>query len=137
MPLIAEANLQVAITRLGRSVLSTRSDLAAPLSGQTGHDQWKRIIDKLKDWQKDSSGFDDEDYEPPRCDVIAEAIELAIEFRNAKWLPPHSVVPDAGGGIVFERRNGFDSQKIHLWGDGTVEYIETRNHKVVDRRNLR
>jgi hypothetical protein len=107
------------------------------VSQQTGHDQWKRIIDKLKEWQKDSSCFDDEDYEPPGSDVIAEAIELAIEFRNAQWFPPHSVVPDAGGGIVFERRNGADSQKIHLWSDGPVEYIEMRNHKVVDRRNLR
>ena len=137
MPLIAEADHQVTITRPGRSVHSTRSDLTATWSQQKGHDQWKRIIDKLKEWQKDSSGFDDEDYEPPRSDVIAEAIELAIEFCNAKWFPPHSVVPDAGGGIVFERRNGADSQKIHLWSDGPVEYIEMRNHKVVDRRSLR
>jgi hypothetical protein len=101
-----------------------------------GRDQWKSIIDKLKEWQMDSSCFDDEDYEPPGKDVIAQAIDLANEFRNAKWFPPHSVVPDAGGGIVFERRNGSDSQKIHLWSDGSVEYIEMRNHKVVDRRTL-
>ena len=136
MPLIAEADHPVTITRPGWSVHSTRSDLTATMSRQTGYDQWKRIIDRLREWQKDSSYFDDEDYEPPRSDVIAEAIELAIEFRNANWFPPHFVVPDAGGGIVFERRNGADSQKIHLWSDGPVEYIELRNHKVVYRRNL-
>ena len=136
MPLIAESDHQVTITRPGWSVHSTRSDLTAPLSRQTGYDQWKRIIYTLEEWQKDLSFFDAEDYDPPCSDVIAEALELAIDLRSANWFPPHSVVPDAGGGIVFERRNGADSQKIHLWSDGPVEYIELRNHKVVYRRNL-
>lgn len=93
MPLIAEADLQVTITRPGRSVPSTRSDLTAPLSRQTGRDQWKRIIDQFKEWQKDSSFVDDEDYEPPRSHVIAEAIELAIDLRNANWFPPKLSCP--------------------------------------------
>lgn len=126
------------ISAVERQVVTTSADQASMDDDLARKRAWQTIIDhQLIEWVCNPDIFDDEDYDPPNRDVITQAITLAREFCNAGGLPPHSVVPDAGGGIVFERRNGSDSQKVHFWDDGTVEYIELTGHKVVDRRKLK
>ena len=43
-------------------------------------------------------------------------------MKRAGSPPPTSVVPDANGGIVFERRRNNLSEVLHVWDDGKVEY---------------
>lgn len=120
-----------------RQVVTTSADPASMNDDRSRKLGWQSIIDhRLIEWGRNPDVFDDEDYDPPNPVVIAKAIELATAYCNGGSFPPDSVVPDANGGIVFERRNGSGSQNIHFWGDGTVEYIELLNHKVVDRRKL-
>ena len=90
---------------------------------EKSREKWQELIDhKLIEWGRNPSQFDDEGVEPPSGEIILQAIELAEQFRDKELTPPDSVVPDANGGIVFERRGGDVSEVFHVWDDGTIEY---------------
>ena len=140
MSLLAEAEQTAAeqnaeITPRGKSVSSTKSDLATPATRQFGR-QWQQALEKLSDWWTDPQVFDDEDYEPPSPSVVSKAIGWANKLKDDNCPAPHRVVTDASGGIIFERRNGLHSQKFHFWDDGKIEFIEMNGHKVINRRRL-
>ncbi len=114
-PLVAERS-----TGLNRSIATT----ARP---------WKAAIEKLYSWWNDP--VDEEDgYAPPDRNVLAKAIKYAELLQEHEKAPPHRVVQDAGGGIIFERRVDSDGvEKYHFWSGGQIEYIQMKNHKVVAR----
>lgn len=118
-------------------VVTTEADSAAPFFNRTSREAWQTLIDeKLIEWGANPEFFDDEDFESPGREIIALAIQLAHALRDANEPAPHRVVPDADGGIVFERRVGASSQKIHIWDDGIVERIVMDGTQVVDRSRL-
>jgi len=129
----AEQNTE--ITPRGRSVSSTKSDLATPATRQFGR-QWQPVLDKLNLWWTDPEVFDDEDYERPSPNVVSKAIGWANALKEKDRPAPHRVVPDGSGGIIFERRSGIHSEKLHFWDDGKIEVIEMSGHKVIDRVRL-
>lgn len=131
----ADAVENAEITPRGRSVSSTNSDLATRATRRFGR-QWQRFIDTLHEWWTDPDIFDDECYDPPLQSVVAKAIAYAERFRDMDLSPPSRVVTDAGRGIIFERRSGSSSEKVHFWDDGKVELIQMCGHKVTDRRCL-
>jgi len=98
---------------------------------------WEQIIDHtLIMWGANPSVFADEEFDGPGREVIRLAIEIAKQYARDGKPAPDRVVPDADGGIVFERRQGILSEKIHIWDDGLVEYIQLHGTRVVERYPL-
>ena len=98
---------------------------------------WQQLIDyRLIEWALNPSQFDDEGVEPPSRETIAHAIKL-VERLRTKGLPaPDSVVPDANGGIVFERREQDVTEALHIWSDGSAEYQQFHGTRLVERTPL-
>ncbi len=152
-PLISEALPNVVSTRvdtktsviLGRGegsiaqVRPPRPD-EAPVGEEresTWREAWDQVIDhKLIAWGSDPSQLEDEGIDPPTREIIYQAIRLAQEYRDAKCPAPDSIVPDPNGGIVFERREKDVSEVLHIWEDGTTEYLFFRGTRLVERRIL-
>lgn len=122
--------------------VQTNIDADAPVTcdferDDESREKWQNLIDqKLIEWGRDPSQFDDEGVEPPSREIIRLAIELAEHFRDDGLTPPDSVVPDANGGIVFERRESDVSEVVHVWDDGTVDYQRFQGTRLVERRTL-
>lgn len=120
-----------------RCVVPNDADSAAPILSRNDRDIWQQVIDeKLVEWATNADYFADEEFEGPLPDVVSLAVRFARQLRDSKQPPPHRVVPDADGGIVFEIASGEISEKIHFWDDGEVEYMVFRAGKVVERLPL-
>jgi len=121
---------------------AVRSGIDAVAPGDRDHENddeartaWQTLIDaKLTKWGCDPSQFDDEGVQPPSAETVRLAIELAQAFQQAGMSPSDSVVPDANGGIVFERRGDDVSELYHVWDDGAVEYQRFQGARLVERR---
>ncbi len=57
-------------------------------------------------------------------------------FAKRDFQLPDSIVPDPNGGIVFERREGKVSEVLHVWDDGSAEYMRFRGTQLVERQPL-
>jgi len=105
-------------------------------SDQSTRQAWQRLIDQLTQWRRDPSQLADEGVDAPSAEIIDKAI-LVAERSQQRGLPaPSSVVSDANGGIVLERREGSVAEVLHLWDDGTVEYQRFQGTALVERRPL-
>lgn len=123
-------------------VVSTNADTISPITrDHVGHeaarDGWQRVIDhKLIEWGWNTRQFDEEDLEPPSREIVLLAIRLAERLRDEGCPAPDSVVPDPGGGIVFERRENGLTEVYQIWDDGTVEYQRFQGTRLVERSPL-
>jgi hypothetical protein len=120
-----------------RPVVPTEADSAVPILNRAGRDLWQKLIEeKLVEWGTNPDYFADEEFDAPLPEIVSLALRHAQKYRDNDWPPPHRIVPDGDGGIVFEVRNGSLSEKIHLWDDGEVDYICFSGAKLVERRRL-
>ena len=125
-----------------RAVVATNADATSPMSGDSARDEkarevWRTLIDyKLIDLGCNSRQFEEEGIEPPSGEIVRLAINMAECFCDAGCPPPSSVVPDANGGIVFERRENGLSEVVHVWDDETVEYQRFQGTRLVERKTL-
>ena len=87
-------------------------------------------------WGSAPGQLDDIGVTPPTGDTISLAIGLATESQDEGLPPPDSVVPDANGGIVFERLGKDVTEVFHVWDDGSVDYCMFVGARLVERRNL-
>jgi hypothetical protein len=95
---------------------------------------WQRVIDQtLMDWLRDPGQFEDEGIEPPSGTTIRVSMDLAEACRDEGQPAPDRVVCDPNGGIVFERRQGDVSEVLHVWDDGSVEYMCFQGTRLVER----
>jgi hypothetical protein len=84
---------------------------------------WDDIIDRLIDIGLNVDDFRAEGITPPSPATVALAAKVAATMRNEGCPPPDRVVPDAGGGVVFERTTSrtyeticvADSAVDHCW----------------------
>jgi hypothetical protein len=98
---------------------------------------WQHLIDyRLIEWGSNPTQFDDEGVEPPSRETITHAIKLAQRFQAQGFPAPDSVVPDANGGIVFERREKDVTEVLHVWSDGGAEYHHFHGTRLVERTPL-
>ena len=98
---------------------------------------WQHWIDyRLIEWGSNPSQFADEGVEPLSSETIGRAIELARTYQSQGIPAPDSIVPDANGGIVFERREQDIVEVLHVWSDGTREYLRFQGTRLVERRPL-
>ena len=103
----------------------------------SNRDAWQKLIDyQLIEWGWNTEDFDDEGIEPPTRDTIQLAIALAEGLRDNGLIAPDSVVPDANGGLVFERRENDVAEVFHVWDDGTVEYQCFHGTRLIERQPL-
>ena len=98
---------------------------------------WQHLIDyRLIDWGSNPNQLADDGVDPPSRETIDRAISLAKRFQQRGFPPPDSVVPDANGGIVFERREQDIAEVLHIWDDGTAEYQQFHGTRLVERTSL-
>ena len=96
---------------------------------------WQVLIDdSLRSWLRDPSKLEDCDVEAPSDSIIRLAIRVALVFRDQVGLPPCNIVPDASGGIVFEWRSSTNSESLHIWDDGSIEFFRFRDSRLIERR---
>jgi hypothetical protein len=87
------------------------------------HRRWHRFVDnELIEWGRDPMRFEDEGIPAPSKNTIRAAIRLVHELCERGFPPPTRIVPDACGGIVFERRLNGMFESIRISADGNVEY---------------
>jgi hypothetical protein len=132
-PLISPSLIDSIQTSVDAAKLSSRG-----VSHETVNPEaWQRLIDyQLNEWKWDTDQFEDEGIEALTRDTIQLAIAVAEKLRDAGLAPPDSVVPDANGGIVFERREKDVSEVFHVWDDGTIEYQCFHGTRLTERRSL-
>lgn len=137
------------LTRLSPSIspplhepVRTRADTASPatINTQRGNhfrEEWQKLIDhRLLVWLRDPSDLEDEGVEQPSPTILRLAIDWAEKCRDDGLPPPDSIVPDANGGIVFERRQNEEAEVFYLWEDGTLEYHRFHDTHLVERTSL-
>ena len=111
--------------------------LAAWKTEEPGWATWQRFIDKqLREWLRDPDQLADEGIDPPRREIIRNALALAHYFRDCGEPPPDTIVPDPNGGVVFEWCEGAVAKAIHLWDDGNIEYFRFMGADLVERRTF-
>jgi len=66
--------------------------------------QWQKCIEQLTSWKHDPGQLDEEGTVTPSQATIRLALDLADSMCKRGLIPPTRIVPDADGGIVFERQ---------------------------------
>ncbi len=122
-----------------RDAVSTSVAIEAPITRDYGRtdkasEEWQGLIDyQLIEWGRDPGQLEDEGIQPPSMETIELAIWLASSLSRADLPPPTRIVPDANGGIVFERRERNVFESIRLSADGSAEYCAFENSHLVKR----
>jgi hypothetical protein len=126
-PYISSTRIREFPTGVDAEAPVTRKDIKARRA-------WQRLIDQtLMDWLRDPGQLEDEGIEPPSRTTIRVSMDLAEAYRDEGRPAPDSVACDPNGGIVFERRQGDVSEVLHVWDDGSVEYICFQGTRLVER----
>ncbi|MCO6043300.1 hypothetical protein NG895_05220 [Aeoliella sp. ICT_H6.2] len=95
---------------------------------------WQIAIEQTLDlWLKNPDALEDDGIDAPDATTIRLAFDYAETLRDRGLLPPTCIVPDGSGGIVFERRQGNESEVVHIWDDGSVEFQQFDGAKLVCR----
>jgi hypothetical protein len=85
--------------------------------------RWLDLIDHpLIDWVLDSSQWDEPDIVTPSKATVKQAIFLATRLSDLGLPAPTRVVPDAHGGIVFERKEPGLFESIRVSAEGQVDH---------------
>ena len=118
--------------------MTSQSQRAAQKNADDSHrDSWQDIIDRrLIEWGLDPSQLEEDGLEAPSKFTISLAIGLATAMRDTNSDPPSRVVPDAHGGIVFERDRGSVFESVHVFPDGKVEFAHFKDRRLVHRSPL-
>lgn len=98
---------------------------------------WQDFIKtKLLAWLQEPGQIADEGVDAPSPKILRLAIDYAEKLRDEGYPPPASIVPDANGGIVFERRQNGYSEVVHVWDDGIVELQLFHGTRLICRGDL-
>lgn len=123
-----------------RTAVATSADRVLPATGDTTtqwRESWQHFIDtKLLEWLREPEQLADEGVDAPSPRIVRLATDYAEKFRDEGCPPPASIVPDANGGVVFERRQNGDSEVVHFWDDGIIELLLFCGSRLIWRREL-
>lgn len=121
-------------TKLSESLSSSMIDARRE---EARRDAWQRLIDgKLLAWLRDPGQLEDDGIDAPTATIVRLSLDWAEQWRDEGLPAPNSIVPDPNGGIVFERREGNVSEALHVWDDGSAEYMRFRGTQLVERLPL-
>lgn len=121
------------------SAVPTGSDDQLPMTrGRDFREGWQRVIsDTLENWLRNPGQIAYDGIDPPTGRILRIALDVAEEYRDANLIAaPDRVVPDANGGIVFETQDGPILEVVHIWDDGSVEYMKFAGSQLVQRQPL-
>ena len=111
----------------------THFDAQTPITHDS-REAWRALIDeKLIDWGQNPGQFDEDGIEPPSRQTVWRAIDVAQHFIRARRPAPDRVVPDAHGGIVFERQEQKVFETIRIQADDQIEYSLFVDSRLMDR----
>lgn len=99
-------------------------------------DGWSDVINQLLDWLRNPQDLADEDFLPPSRDLIKMVCAIAAASRDDQLSSPLRVVPDGDGGISLEWRWGLRFETINFDEDGSVEWLQFEDCKLVRRLPL-
>lgn len=85
-------------------------------------DLWNEAVDQLLQWRDDS--FD--------INIMDSAIDLAVDFKDAGWMSPSSMMVSEDDEVVFEWRVGNIIFIIEVMESGFAECTKYENLKVID-----
>ncbi len=119
-------------TKLSESLSPTMFDARRE---EERREAWNRLIEeKLLEWLRDPRQLEDDGIDAPTATIVRLSLDLAERFREKGFPAPDRIVPDPNGGIVFERHEGDVSEVLHVWDDGSVEYMRFRATQLVERQ---
>jgi hypothetical protein len=128
------------LTSEAPKVVLTGADTASPATIEQADDDqfresWQALIDhRLIEWGRDPRQLDEEGTKVPSKDTIQRAIWLADRLCKNGLPAPTNIVPDAHGGIVFERKCGEMFESVRVMPDGTAEYCAFKDcHWALER----
>ena len=102
------------------------------------HHVWQQLINRtLLRWLENPTLVEDEYIAAPSRQIIRLALDLAERCRDSGIDAPDRIVPDPNGGFVFERMEDSRSEVLHVWDDGSVEYMHFVGTRLVERRPVR
>ncbi len=136
MPPIADTDSLAAITPPGQSFTRTKTGFSTREPRETHREGWQKSIDQLLFWWSNPEYLADEDFDAPDKIVLDLAMRISREFGDSGYPAPDSVVPDANGGIVFERRERDITEVFHIWSDGDAEYLIFHGPRLIERGPL-
>jgi hypothetical protein len=94
-------------------------------------DQWQRLTEQLTNWRCNPDQLDEERTVTPSWDTIQLALDLAT-WMSKRGLPaPTRIVPDADGGIVFERQEKNALESIRISAGGGIEQRFFEGYRLV------
>lgn len=95
---------------------------------------WQQMIDRtLTEWARKPSQLDEPETVTPTKQTIQRAISLARALSREGLSAPTRIVPDAHGGIVFERRHEGLFESIRISADSGVEHRVFEDSRLVCR----
>ncbi len=105
--------------------------------GEEDRQAWQNVIDgPLKTWELDPASIQEDDFEPPRLDLLPMVVEVALSLRDHGVEPPLRVVPNGEGGVVFEGRTTPFFWSVEVEKTGLLSLSLFRNHRLVSRHQL-
>lgn len=111
-----------------------RQDAAREQEFVKRRQRWQEIIDRrLIEWGCDPTQLEEDGLETPSKRTIAFAIVTAQVMRDGNLVAPSCVVPDAQGGIVFERRQDSVFESVRISIDGIIDVSQFENGELVRR----
>lgn len=134
------AELRASITLDSPKAVPTGADTASPATVEEARndqlrESWQALIDhRLIEWGRDPSQLDEEGTKVPSKDTIQRAISLADRLCKNGLPAPTSIVPDAHGGIVFERKSGEVFESVRVMPNGTAEYCAFKDYHLIERQ---
>ncbi|MCE9632328.1 MAG: hypothetical protein K8S94_16655 [Planctomycetia bacterium] len=99
---------------------------------------WNEYISRLLSWNQASlqQEPDDEECARPTGLVIRLALDEAERLRDAGLPPPTGLIQDANGGVILERKDGTETERLHIWDDGEIDYRYYEHGRVVHRHAI-
>lgn len=122
--------------------VETRVEAASIMSRMPAYDirarlGWQQLIDcKLLEWLHNPGILEDDGVTVPTSTILRLAIDWAEKCRDEGLPAPDSIVPDADGGIVFERHANGDSEVFYIWENGTLEYQRYHDTQLIERNSV-
>lgn len=78
--------------------------------------------------------LEDEGIVPPSYPIVRKALSFSHTLMARGWAAPLRVVPNAEGGVVFERKDNDFFEEIEIDLDGTAEIRAFRDFKLIVRK---
>jgi hypothetical protein len=95
---------------------------------------WQHIIDRqLIEWVVNPGQLEDDELEPPSREIVALASRFLLFMRDQGMPPPHRVVPDGEGGVIFERKQSPVFETFEISREGSIEYLLFVNSQLKTR----